>query len=174
MKVLVTSFRPFNNFKNNYSTEVLKYINCTDKCILDVVYDKCYEELNNNCELSNCDLIISLGEARSRNVLTLETRAVNLSSCSLPDNSNIIRKDKIIIDDGREFLYSKVNIEKVQTLIQLSNDAGKFVCNNLYYHLLYNYPNKSLFIHIPNCNDLEEQYKECANIINQIIKELLS
>jgi len=106
--------------------------------------------------------------------LTLETRAVNLSSCSLPDNSNIIRKDKIIIDDGREFLYSKVNIEKIQTLIQLSNDAGKFVCNNLYYHLLYNYPNRSLFIHIPNCNDLEEEYKECANIINQIIKELLS
>jgi len=174
MKVLVTSFKPFNNFKNNYSTEVLKYINCPDKCILDVVYDKCYEELNNNYDLSNYDLIISLGEARSRNVLTLETRAVNLSSCSLPDNSNIIRKDKIIIDDGREFLYSKVNIEKIQTLIQLSNDAGKFVCNNLYYHLLYNYPNRSLFIHIPNCNDLEEEYKECANIINQIIKELLS
>ena len=59
MKVLVTSFKPFNNCVNNYSSEVLKYINATDKYILDVVYDKCYEELSNKYDLSKYDLIIS-------------------------------------------------------------------------------------------------------------------
>lgn len=169
MKVLVTSFKPFNNCVNNYSSEVLKYINATDKYILDVVYDKCYEELSNKYDLSKYDLIIAMGEARSRKSITLETRAINLASCSLPDNSNNIRKDEKIIQDGKEYINTNVNINILNNTIELSNDAGKFVCNNLYYHLLYNYPNKSLFIHIPDCNNLDEEYKKNANIVNEII-----
>lgn len=172
MKVLVTAFKPFNNFNNNYSSEVLHYIRNTDKIILDVIYDKCYETLLNNYNLEDYDLIISLGEARSRTILTLETQAKNISSCSLKDNRGVSKQNEKIIENGLDIIKTKVDISKIENIIELSNDAGKFVCNNIYYHLLYNYPNKSIFIHIPECDNDTNNYIKYANIINKIIELL--
>ena len=172
MKVLVTSFTPFNKEKVNYSAEVLKYIENVDKVVLDVVYDECYETLKNKFDINNYDYIISLGEARMRAELTLETQAINISSCSLPDNKGTIKKDEKINKDNSEVIKTKVDIGCIKDLVNYSNNAGKFVCNNLYYHLLCDYPEKSLFIHIPNCYDKIEEYKKYSNIINQIIKTL--
>lgn len=173
MKVLVSAFKPFNNSKNNYSEEVLKYIENVDKIVLDVIYDKSYEVLSNNYNLNNYDLIIALGEARSRKVLTLETQAKNISSCSLKDNSGVLKQNEQIIVNGEEILKTKVDISKTKNIIELSTDAGKFVCNNIYYHLLYNYPNKSLFIHIPECNDNVDNYIKYANVINTMINKYI-
>ena len=168
MKVLITAFKPFNNQTNNYSLEVLKYIKEVDKIILDVCYDECYKYLKENKNLNNYDLIIAMGEARMRKDLMIEVNAKNISSCSLPDNSGIIKKDEKIINDGYD-LKTLVNLDTVKDVVKLSNDAGKFVCNNLYYHLLADYPFKSIFIHIPNCNDNHEEYLKHANLINKII-----
>ena len=173
MKVLVSAFKPFNNCKNNYSEEVLKYIRNADKIVLDVIYDKSYEILSNNYNLNEYDLIIALGEARSRKVLTLETQAKNISSCSLKDNSGVLKQNEKIIINGEEILQTKVDISKINNIIELSTDAGKFVCNNIYYHLLYNYPNKSLFIHIPECNNNIDNYIKYANTLNTIINNYI-
>lgn len=173
MKVLVSAFKPFNNCKNNYSEEVLEYIRNADKIVLDVIYDKSYEILSNNYNLNEYDLIIALGEARSRKVLTLETQAKNISSCSLKDNSGVLKQNEKIIINGEEILQTKVDISKINNIIELSTDAGKFVCNNIYYHLLYNYPNKSLFIHIPECNNNIDNYIKYANTINNIINNYI-
>ena len=78
MKVLITAFTPFNKMPNNYSSEVLKYITGVDKIILDVVYDESFKKLNSAFNLSEYDLLISMGEARMRKELTIEKRAVNL------------------------------------------------------------------------------------------------
>lgn len=172
MKVLITSFKPFNNMINNYSTEVLNYINNQYKIVLDVVYDECYIKLKEQFNLDEFDLIIALGEARSRNVLTLETNAKNISSCSLKDNSDVLKQNELIIKNGKDILETKVDLNLISNIIQLSNDAGKFVCNNLYYHLLNNYPSKSLFIHIPECDNDINKYQECAKVIEKIILAL--
>lgn len=172
MKVLITSFKPFNNMINNYSTEVLNYINNQYKIVLDVVYDECYIKLKEQFNLDEFDLIIALGEARSRNVLTLETNAKNISSCSLKDNSDVLKQNELIIKNGKDILETKVDLNLISNIIQLSNDAGKFVCNNLYYHLLNNYPSKSLFIHIPECDNDINKYQEYAKVIEKIILAL--
>lgn len=172
MKVLVSAFTPFNKASNNYSLEVLNYLENVDKIVVDVIYDNCYQELKNKFNLDEYDLLIALGEARSRKVLTLETKAYNLASCSLPDNANILRKDSKIIEDGNDILETKINVSKLSDIVELSTDPGRFVCNNMYYHLLHNYPNKSLFIHIPHCNDDENEYKKYAIQIESIIKAI--
>lgn len=172
MKVLVTAFKPFNNNINNYSMEVLNCISDVDKEIIDVVYDQCFQDIVNKYDLDSYDLIIALGEARSRNVLTLELIARNIASCSLKDNSGSLKKDELIDLNGQDELQTLVDINKLNDIIQFSNDAGKFVCNNMYYHLLSNYPKKSLFIHIPECNNNQETYIKCAKTINNIIKLL--
>ena len=172
MKVLVTAFKPFGNKINNYSEEVIKYIKNVDKVILDVCYDKCYIDLKNAHNLDEYDLIISLGEARMRSILTLETTAKNISSCSLQDNSGTIKKDEKIVNNEVNELHTLVNLDNIKNIVELSHDAGKFVCNNLYFNLLNNYPNKSLFIHIPECNDLCDNYIKHANTINHIINNI--
>lgn len=171
MKVLVSAFKPFNKENNNYSMEVINYLDNVDKVIIDVIYDKCYEELSKN-NLDEYDLIIALGEARSRDKLTLETKAYNIASCSLPDNANIIKKDCKIIENGLDELESKLDLEKLSNIVSLSTNPGKFVCNNIYYHLLTNYSSKSIFIHIPHCHDDINEYKKYANEITNIINEL--
>ena len=173
MKILVTAFKPFNNFANNYSMEVLKFINNVDKIILDVVYDECYNELITSYDLSEYDLVIAMGEARSRKELTLETQAVNISSCSLVDNNGVLKQNKVIINEEDMFLKTKVNLEKVKEFVILSYDAGKFVCNNLYFHLLSDYPEKSIFVHIPDCNNELTKYNEYAKIIEKIITNII-
>lgn len=169
MKVLVTAFKPFNNLNNNYASEVLKYIDGVDKLIIDVVYDQCYFDIVKSANIDDYDLVVALGEARSRNELTLESRAINLSSCRLQDNNQIVKNEEIIDDSFPTYLYTKVDIDKCKDVIKISLDAGKFVCNNLYFHLLMNHQSKSIFIHVPNCFDEEDEYKKNAKKINEII-----
>jgi pyrrolidone-carboxylate peptidase len=169
MKVLVTAFKPFNKASNNYSIEVLKHLSGVDKLIIDVNYDACYLEIINKCNLDEYDLVIAMGEARMREELTLEIQAKNISSCSIPDNAGVFKKDEVIFKNSPEILKSEIDLSIIQEYIKLSNDAGKFVCNNIYFHLLSEYPSKSLCIHVPNCSDMVEKYKECARIINEII-----
>ena len=173
MKVLVTAFLPFNNSPNNYSMEVLEYIESVEKVVLDVVYDKCYTDLVSKYNLDDYDLIIALGEARMREELTLELQAKNISSCRLADNLGFVKKDEVIDPNYSEVIKTKLDVSMISDMISYSMDAGKFVCNNLYFHLLKNYPLKSLFIHIPNCHDDINEYKKYGIIINEIIKKIL-
>ena len=77
-----------------------------------------------------------MGEARMRDILTVERRARNISSCSLPDNSGEIKRDEIIDASLGEYIENEMNLEKLCGLAEISYDAGKFVCNNMYFHLL--------------------------------------
>ncbi len=172
MKVLVTAFKPFNKAINNYSIEVLKYINNVEKAIIDVVYDECFYDLKRDFKLEEYDLIIALGEARSRENITLEIQAVNSSTCSIPDNKGIYKINEVILEGLPNTLQTKLNLECCKELVYFSFDAGKFVCNNLYYHLLSEYPEKSVFIHVPNCKDSEEEYQIKALKIEEIIRRL--
>lgn len=172
MKVLITAFTPFNKSKNNYSLEVFKKIQGVEKTILDVCYDKCYNDLCIKNDLNSYDLIIAMGEARMRNEIMLEVTAKNISSCSIPDNNGVLKQNELIIEDVPSELNTLIDIDKLNDVIKFSYDAGKFVCNNLYYHLLFNYPTKSIFVHIPNCNDDELEYLKYADVINKIIEKL--
>ena len=172
MKVLVTGFKPFNNNYNNYSSEVLQFINNVDKLIIDVKYNQCYLEIMRQVDLEKYDLIIALGEARKRKVLTLEKLAKNIMDCSLADNSGQIKKNQLISDHGPNEIMTKVNLNGMEDLVEFSHDAGKFVCNNLYYHLLLNHGHKALFIHVPECDNNIDNYLKYAKTIEQIIKKI--
>lgn len=174
-KVLISAFLPFNHKGNNYSAEVLNFIESDkvtiDKRVIDVVYDGCFTELS-GAGLDRYDFIIALGEARMRDVLTVESRAINLSSCSLPDNSGEIRQNEVIDKELPEYLTSGLDFDKISKIAEISNDAGKFVCNNIYFHLLKYDKRRTLFIHVPECNNNEDEYRANAEKIAKIIEIL--
>ena len=175
-KVLISGFTPFNKSSNNYSAEVLARIESDifmiDKVIIDVVYDRSFDKLSEN-GLAGYDFILSLGEARMRSVLTVECRAKNLSSCSIPDTAGIFKQNELIDPAAPEQLTSALDLMCISDLAEISDDAGKFVCNNLYFHLLQHAPLKVLFIHEPECNNDESLYKLYADKIVMILERLL-
>ena len=176
-KVLISAFKPFNKLVNNYSQEVLKLININsielNKVIIDVVYDKCFDCLK-EYNLDQYDLIVALGEARMRDVITVEKQAHNVSSCSIADNAGALKKDEIIDKDLPNELQTNLDLESLKEFAEISYDPGKFVCNNLYFNLLKYSADKCLFIHIPNCYDDAGNYYEYARSVENIILKILN
>ena len=78
----------------------------------------------------------------------------------------------VLIDTPGEYIESKMDFEKIQKFAEISFDAGKFVCNNLYFHLLKYDDSRTLFIHVPECNNDAEKYKLYAEKISRIIEAL--
>jgi pyroglutamyl-peptidase len=78
----------------------------------------------------NPEIILACGMAESRQQLSLESQAIYQNHT----------------------LKTAINLEKLVSKLSatfISYDAGKFVCEGLYYHLLKYYSTQCLFIHVP-------------------------
>ena len=106
-------------------------------------------------------MVINVGQAGGRGAITPERIAINFQSGSTPDNSGKGPKEGKIQVDGLDGYFTQLPIKKMVTDIrhagipaQISNSAGTYVCNHLFYEIQYlihhDYPDlKGGFIHIP-------------------------
>lgn len=139
--MLYTAF----NGKDNSSKILLDKIiaNKKDKLYLRNSFDTSVKQLIN--KLKNYELIISFGQA------PLDTDTIKIEV--------IGKKDKDLYKT--DFNYSKIkeDIEKIGFKVEISEDAGNFLCNNLYFNgLKYIKENnincKMIFIHIPKIENI--------------------
>ncbi len=151
MNVLYTAF----NGKNNSSKILLDYVkadNC-DKLYLRNSFITSVKQLNNKIKDNNYDLIISFGQAPlDRDTLKIET----------------IGKNNDYYETNYDYNYLKIKLEDNYNVI-VSNYAGNYLCNNIYYNgLKYikenNLKTKMIFIHIPKINDISN----ISNLANKI------
>ncbi len=167
MKILVTGFEPFGNETYNPSMEVLKNlpekIKEADivKAVLPVVKDESLEKIKQMIETEMPDAILSLGVAGGRNAVTPERTAVNINDFRIPDNGGFQPEDEPIFKDGPDAYFSTLPyrsmIEAIKEKgipVSLSESAGTFVCNHVFYGTRYycqrNHPHVlSGFMHIP-------------------------
>lgn len=167
MKILVTGFEPFGNETYNPSMEVLKNlpekIKEADivKAVLPVVKDESLEKMKQIIETEMPDAILSLGVAGGRNAVTPERTAVNINDFRIPDNGGFQPEDEPIFKDGPDAYFSTLPyrsmIEAIKEKgipVSLSESAGTFVCNHVFYGTRYycqrNHPHVlSGFMHIP-------------------------
>ena len=143
MKILYTAF----NGQDNSSKILLDKITAEskDKLYLRNSFDTSVKQLIN--KLKNYELIISFGQA------PLDTDTIKIEV--------IGKKEKDLYKT--DFNYSKIkeDIENTGFKVYISEDAGNFLCNNLYYHgLKYIKENnvncKMIFIHIPKIENLSD------------------
>ena len=143
MKILYTAF----NGKDNSSKILLDKIMAenTDKLYLRNSFDTSVKQLIN--KLKNYELIISFGQA------PLDTDTIKIEVFGKKENTLY----------NTDFNYSKIkeDIENTGFKVYISEDAGNFLCNNLYYHgLKYIKENnvncKMIFIHIPKIENLSD------------------
>jgi pyroglutamyl-peptidase len=123
-----------------------------------VVWKSAPESLLKEIEKWNPRVVLAFGQAKRRGI-SLETRAQNLDDFRIPDNAGQqVLAQKIIIS-APENLSSTLPLEEIfeslrkeQIPAELSQSAGSFVCNHLFFHLQHALAKKKVlsgFIHLP-------------------------
>lgn len=187
MKLLITSFGPFKKFAKNPSNEVMMQLqkslesdflasNSLKWHILDVSWQK-IDEFMNEIENDNYDFIVHLGVATNSPTMRLELNAKNNCSGidvfdSIPPNSKISERDYSLSTNINAQLLEKFT-KKNEDKVRLSEDAGTYLCNYIYYKSLelFRHNSKVIFIHIADYLNKED----AAPLTKQteLIKELL-
>ena len=142
MKILYTAF----NGKLNSSKILLDKIKTSNKLYLTNSFSTSVNQLKKELKNNSYDLIISFGQA------PLDTDNIRIETIGQNKEIYITKYDYISLQNKLIFNNYKATI---------SNDAGNYLCNNIYYHgLKYiednNINTKMIFIHIPEINQISD------------------
>lgn len=148
MKILFTAF----NGKNNSSKILLDQINSKNKLYLKNSFTTSVNQLIKELNNSEYDLVISFGQA------PLEKDTIKIET---------IGRNDIEYKTKYDFTILKQKLDNKFTTI-ISNDAGNYLCNNIYFNgLKYIEDNKlktdMIFIHIPMIDNISS-IKELSDI----------
>jgi pyroglutamyl-peptidase len=190
MRLLITSFGPFANFKVNPSNEVMSLLtrglmseemrHQIDYETLEVSYDE-VDLFIKKIEKKSYDYIVHLGVATHDAILRLETRARNeRSGADVLGIAPVTRE----INAKSANLTTNCSLDMIQKFtknhpgkVRVSDDAGTFLCNYIYYNSLQVYGTRSkvLFIHIADYvnNPDAIHAAEQAEIVRSFIRELI-
>jgi pyroglutamyl-peptidase len=169
LKFLLTGFEAFDQSTINPSAEIVKaitadpqYATFVQTLILPVDTKTAPPALMQTIKLHQPDVILCLGEAAHRPVVSIERVALNLLDFRIPDNSGVICQDEAIIPYGPAAYFSTIPVRQIfQNLLQagipaeLSLSAGTYLCNQILYTVLHQIAvNQSKqtagFIHVPS------------------------
>ncbi|WP_408096654.1 hypothetical protein ACJVC5_16585 [Peredibacter sp. HCB2-198] len=191
--VLLSYFDAFDKAPFNNSEKVALALNERLKnhpdfelklCALSTVFDKSFAQLE-NClknESSAPTLILGLGEANCN--FKIEIAGRNFDKTKGPDNEGNERKSTKILAEGEAAVALNYPLDKMycsldqknRAEIEVSNNAGTFVCNNLAYQFAHYYPEETFgFIHVPsnNCKDLKSKTETAIANLSKMIPEAL-
>lgn len=188
-KVLVTGFDPFGDDHVNPALETVKQLN--GKTIEDVmivaqeVPTVFHESINVVIEAikrQQPDVVICVGQAGGRTQITPERVAINVDDARIPDNQQKQPIDERIDPDGPAAYWSTLPIKRIVQHMRkagipsaVSNTAGTFVCNHLFYGVM-NYLEKHAshirggFIHIPYIPEQTVKNNAPSLSLNLIVK----
>ncbi|MCG8514672.1 MAG: pyroglutamyl-peptidase I [Halanaerobiales bacterium] len=167
MKVLITGFDPFGNEHINPSYQAVQLLELEKKEIelvkkeLPTVFARSIKVLDRTIKEVKPDIVIATGQAGGRYDISVERVAINLIDAGIPDNDGDQPLDEKIFKDGENAYFSSLPIKAIVKKLRekkipasVSNSAGTYVCNNLFYAMLYlidrKYPDiKGGFVHVP-------------------------
>lgn len=170
MTILVTGFDTFGNLAFN-PTEVIVTQLAADPPtslgeelrahVLPTAYDRAAKDIIDLINETQPCLVLGLGVSRSRDKICLERFALNLDDAATGDNAGCIRRGEEINPGGPTALKTNVDIAAVLDRLadasvptEISNHAGTFVCNHVYYRTLQTLETelphvRCLFVHVP-------------------------
>lgn len=197
-KVLLTGFEPFGKYKENSSWAVAEKVAACGvegvevvACLLPVSFTGVAIALRRAVQEHTPDAVVMLGQAAGIDYIKLERIAINMMDASIADNDGFTPEEETITPGGAAALFTNCDIkglckavEESGTAAKVSNSAGLYVCNRLYYEALQlcnERPGmKGLFVHLPFYEGqpsategkptmpLDEMVKAIQNIINRI------
>jgi pyroglutamyl-peptidase len=164
MKVLLSGFSSFSHHTVN-SSEVLALHLANRKipgldirsCILPVTFNDSFDVLKDQIDSFQPDVVISLGLAEKRSVISLEKVALNYVDCEIPDNRGRLLKDSPVLASAPAAYFSTLPLKEMLQVetpypVEISYSAGTYVCNDLMFRMLNYLKDKNIqagFIHVP-------------------------
>jgi pyroglutamyl-peptidase len=171
MKILMTGFVPFPGVEINPSELLIRYyqdgaVPLPDGVqviaeVLPTAFEAAGLRIRELIREEQPDAVLGLGVAQKRDKINIERVAHNWDEAKIPDNDGVLRSGQKIAPDGAETYFSTLPVDKLLAAMSaahipavLSDDAGRYVCNHVYYsardeieHLDKHIP--CGFIHIP-------------------------
>ncbi|MGF1686529.1 pyroglutamyl-peptidase I [Photobacterium japonica] len=165
-KILITGFEPFGGERINPALEAVRALADVPLvggemvvCTVPVVRYAAIDTVIAAIKQHQPDVVITVGQAAGRAAITPERVAINVDDYRIADNGGHQPIDEAIVDAGPAAYFSTLPIKAItQTLqdhgipAQISNTAGTFVCNHLFYgiqHYLRDTAIRHGFVHIP-------------------------
>ncbi len=190
MQVLLTGFEPFGGETINPSWEVVRLLAeekiegvRVSKRKLPTVFGRAGAEIIKAVKEVKPAAVIAVGQAGGRASIAVERVALNIADAGIADNEGNQPVDFPLIPDGPAAYFATLPIKAVVGEIKkagipavVSNSAGTFVCNHVFYELLHyiaegNLPIQAGFIHIPF---LPQQAVHHKNAPSMNLQDLIS
>ncbi|BCU78615.1 pyroglutamyl-peptidase I [Luteolibacter sp. LG18] len=164
--VLLTGFEPFGGDDSNPSGEIARLLDGTvianhriTGLELACEFGKSLRQLRAHITRTEPSLVICLGLASGRPAITPERVAINIDDARIPDNAGRQPVDKPVVRNGPAAYWSTLPIKAIVAALseqgiaaQVSQTAGTFVCNHVFYGLMHELADTSIrggFIHVP-------------------------
>lgn len=191
IKVLLSGFDPFGDDRINPSLEAVKLLDGrtigeTELMGIQVptVFHESIRTLIEAIEAHKPDIVIGVGQAGGRPQITPERVAINVDDARIPDNHGSQPVDQPVIPGGPAAYWSTLPIKRIVRDLQaagipaaVSNSAGTFVCNHLFYGLMHYLHTlaphvRGGFIHIPYIPEQAVSHPAPSLSLDLIVKAL--
>lgn len=199
MKLLLAGFDAFGGIPFNPAAELVKRLARNPPIdsfeelkgvVLPTKYEGSTRMLLNEIEAVRPEAVVILGLAEGSAEIRLERFALNIADCPAPDNEGEIRVGRAIIIGAPAAYETNLPLVKLlglcsrEKLLTISNHAGAFVCNYIYYqalHYAHSHGNEQrvLFVHLPLSASISDREVFAAgslsylmNFIRQLLKNL--
>lgn len=165
--ILLTGFEPFGGEKRNPSQEIVWALAGREVAgrrvvgaVLPCAFGASLRELNRQLRAQGPELVVCLGQAGGRAEVTPERVAINVDDARIADNTGAQPIDAPIVRGGPAAYWSTLPIKAIVAALRkekipaaVSQTAGTFVCNHVFYGLMHALRKTSRvrggFIHVP-------------------------
>jgi pyroglutamyl-peptidase len=151
VSVLLTGFVPFAGDEVNSSWLAVQRAvrewrgpDAPHAGVLPVEFGAAAERMDELLERYRPDVVIATGLAVGRDAVTPERIAINVDDARIPDNAGRAPIDRPIITDGPAAYFTTLPIKAAVDAVEaagirsrVSQTAGTFVCNHVFYHLMH-------------------------------------
>jgi pyroglutamyl-peptidase len=167
MKALVTGFEPFGGEAVNPALEAVQRLPAQHGALgivtatLPAVFGRVLDALEDAIVAADPDIVLCVGQAGGRAALSLERVAINVDDARIPDNAGQQPIDRAIVAGGPAAYFATLPIKAAAAALRdaglpavVSNTAGTFVCNHVFYGLMHLAASRRLrlrggFLHVP-------------------------
>jgi len=167
MKTLVTGFEPFGGESVNPALDAVLRLPPSLGALeimtaaLPSVFGRALAALEDALVTTRPDIVLCVGQAGGRSELSLERVAINIDDARIPDNDAQQPIDRPVVAGGPAAYFATLPIKAATRALReaglpaiVSNTAGTFVCNHVFYGLMHlaatrNLPLRGGFLHVP-------------------------
>lgn len=164
-KLLITGFDPFGGSDTNPAELAVRQLPDRlgsfeiKKCIVPTVFGAATRLALDAAASFHPDVILCIGVAAGRDAITPERIAINVQDARITDNAGNQPQDEPVVPGAPNAYFATVPIKNMVRAMEtkgiparISNTAGTFVYNDLFYGLAHHFDGtetKLGFIHVP-------------------------